>query len=105
MLWEHHSIQIFVHTIFFLVTGPGTFGRTDQKKFRYDQRSSNMILVKPGNFGGSKLLWAYNGSKFIFGAIFCLCDIESKSCFIWASISYEAEKFHENPQNGNLLDI
>ena len=29
--------------------------------FRYDQRSSYMILRKRGNFGESKLLWEYNG--------------------------------------------
>ena len=33
----------FTHNFFFSVTGSDTFGRTDQKKIRYDQRPSYMI--------------------------------------------------------------
>ena len=65
VLWEHHSIQYFLHTIFFSVTvlGPGRY--PNQHLILYDQRSSSMILWKRRNFGESKLLWAYNGLKFI----------------------------------------
>ena len=50
----------------FSVTGPGIFGRTDQKKIQYDQRPTHMIFWKQANFCESKLLWAYNDLKFIF---------------------------------------
>ena len=33
----------FTHNFFFSVTGLGIFGRSDQKIFRYDQRSHDMI--------------------------------------------------------------
>ena len=87
------------------VSVSGTFGRTDQKFFRYDQRSSKMILWKRGNFGESKLLWAYNDSKFISEVIFRLFEIESKSCFILTRINYHAPELNENQQNGSMLHV
>ena len=65
------------------VTGSGTFGRTDQKLFRYDQRTSDMILWKRGNFGESKLLWAYNGLKFCLEWFFRLRESRSKIDLKW----------------------
>ena len=64
VLWEHHSIQYFLHTIFFFsvtVLGPGRYPY--QNLILYDQRSSSMILWKRGNFVESKLLWAYNNKN------------------------------------------
>ena len=65
VLWEHHSIQYFLHTIFFSVTvlGPGRY--PSENLILYHQRSSSMIFWKRGNFGQSKLLWAQNGLNFI----------------------------------------
>ena len=62
-------------------TGSGTFGRTNQKLLRYDQRPSDMILWKQENFCDSKLLWLYNGLKFIFERFFSLRDNQSKMGF------------------------
>ena len=57
--------SIFFTHIFFSVTvlGPGRY--PNQNLILYGDRSSMMILWKRGNFGESKLLWAYNGLKFI----------------------------------------
>ena len=76
--------KIFYTQKIFSVTVPGPGRYPNQKLLRYDQRSSNMILGKRENFGESKLLWAYNGLKFIFKRFFRLCEVRSKSCFILA---------------------
>ena len=65
--------KIFYTQKIFSVTVPGPGRYPNQKLFRYDQRSSYMILGKRGNFGESKLLWACNGLRFIFKRFFRLC--------------------------------
>ena len=84
LLWLYNGLK-FIFERFSLkkksVTGSGRFGRTNQKSLRYDQRPSYMILWKQGNFCESKLLWLYNGLKFIFERFFSLRDNQSKMGF------------------------
>ena len=74
-------LKIF-DTIFFSVSGltPGRYPY--QKLLRYDQRPSDMILWKQGNFFESKLLWVY---KFILEIFFCLCEW----ILTWLNIDYK----------------
>ena len=74
----------FLYTqFFFSVTAPGTFGRTDQKKIRYDERHSYIILWEQKNFCESKLLWAYYGLKFIFDRFFVFVSLNQKVASHW----------------------
>ena len=90
--------------IFFSVSVSGTFGRSDQIFFRYDQRSTKIILCKRGNFGESKLLWEYNGLKFIFERFFVFVRSNQKVAS-YQLVQLLCKKLHENPQNGSLLDV
>ena len=75
---EHHLNGFFLHTRNFLPTGPGIFDRTDIF-FWFDQSPLYMIFWKQGNFNESKLLWAYNGLKFIIEQFFRFCEIRTKA--------------------------
>ena len=69
VLWEHHSIQFFLHRFFFSVRVPGPRRYPHQNLLPQNQRAFYMIFFKQGNFCVSKLLWAYNG-RFFFQSIF-----------------------------------
>ena len=88
VLWEQNSSNFFYAQKLFPVKVSGSGRYSNQNLLWYDQRPSYIILLKQGNFGVSKLWWAYNGFKFIFGRFFRLCEIGSKSCFTLAGISF-----------------
>ena len=98
------SILLHTENLFKLqVPGPGRY--PNQNLLQYDQRPSHILFLKRRNFGVSKLLWAYNGFKFIFMRFFRLYEIGSKGCFKLAGISFHAQKLNGNQKIGSLWGV
>ena len=96
VLWEYHSIQIFVHTIFFFSYSSGHIWPYRSKKnsvrwktFLYNSSGTKEFLWVKTFMG---ILWF----EVHFRSIFRLCEFESKSCFTLDSISFYAQKLNEN---------
>ena len=100
--------SIFFKQDFFFsgtVSGPG--GYPNQNLHRYDERPSYMILLKQGNLCESKLIWAYNGLKFIFERFFRFCEKITRhiKLIVWASAKWKSVRFFRIYQSAKRISI
>ena len=105
-LWEQNSSQFFIDTTnLYKLHSRARGGIQIKILLRSDQRPFHIFFLEPRIFGVSKLLWAYNGFKFIFRRFFRLYEIGSKGCFKLAGISFYAQKLNGNQKIGSLWGV